>query len=186
MINKNNSWLAKDLDEEALYRHPQLKKVLRSLHRERRQKIVASFALLAFGLGFAYACFGGNLMLSAFGLICAVLGIRFVFLLLASRTTEAGRLMRLLQHQPKQIVWVYSVVTERLPFGFQVGRYGTLYFKLADGDDIAVSLPVRDLKGVSEFLNRLLPHASFGYTRDREQWYMASPLMLLQDEEEGN
>jgi hypothetical protein len=126
--------------------------------------------------------FQGYIILTVFGLLCTVLGLRFLSKLLRVKHTEEHRLFRLLIKQPKQIVWVYSVVTERLPFGFQITRYGTLYFKLADGDEISVSMPAQELKRVSKFLNPILPHASFGYTRDREQWYIASPLMLLQDE----
>jgi hypothetical protein len=56
--------------------------------------------------------------------------------------------------------------------------------KLRDGDDISVSLSTDDLKAISKYLNDLLPHATFGYTKDREQWFMASPLMLLREEGE--
>ncbi|MBV6653640.1 MAG: hypothetical protein KI786_07790, partial [Mameliella sp.] len=66
----------------------------------------------------------------------------------------------------------------------QLLRNGTLYLKLRDGDDVSVSLSADDLKVVSRYLNRLLPHATFGYTKDREQWFMASPLMLLREEED--
>ncbi|MCR9100062.1 MAG: hypothetical protein NXI25_08935 [bacterium] len=57
--------------------------------------------------------------------------------------------------------------------------------KLRDGDDISVSLSTDDLKAVSKYLNGLLPHATFGHTKGREQWFMASPLMLLREEGEG-
>jgi hypothetical protein len=44
-----------------------------------------------------------------------------------------------------------------------VGRKesGILYFKLSDGDAISVSMPAKDLKPVSRFLNQVLPHTSF-------------------------
>jgi hypothetical protein len=90
----------------------------------------------------------------------------------------------LLEHHPRQIVWVYSIVTERLPFGFNVARAGLMYFKLADGDEITVSLPAERLPWISRYLNDRLPHATFGYSRDREQWYLASPYLLLREEKE--
>ncbi len=153
------------------------------MRREWRLKLLASCALLALGLIFCSLAFEANILLAIFGLILSVLGIRFVYLLLFSGRTENVRLMHLLENQPRQIVWVYSVVTERLPFGLQFSSNSTLYFKLMDRDEITVSLPARDLKPVARALNKFLPHASFGYTKDREQWYIASPAMLLQDEQ---
>ena len=170
------------MDHNNIDQHPAMQTLVKGLRREYFLKLWLFVGLSAFGMLFLYAFFAHSIILSIFGLICAVLGLRFLFRLLRQDATEDSRLLHLLRHQPKQIVWVYSVVTERLPFGFQVARYGTMYFKLIDGDDIAVSLPIPQLKVVSKFLNRLLPHATFGYTKDREQWYIASPNMLLRDE----
>ncbi len=119
-----------------------------------------------------------------FGLACALLGIRFIFHLLQEKGTSGPRLFYLLEHRPRHIVWVYAVVTERLPFGLQFGSSCTMYFKLLDGDEVSVGLSVKEQRDVSATLNRLLPHATFGYTRDREQWYMADPAMLIRHETE--
>lgn len=170
------------MDQDKFMEAPEVKQLQRCLRREHKLKLAAAAGLLLMGLSFVSLFFQGYIILTVFGLICTVLGLRFMAKLLRVQHTEEHRLFRLLQHQPKQIVWVYSVVTEHLPFGFQINRHGTLYFKLADGDDISVSMPADALKRVSKFLNPVLPHASFGYTRDREQWYIASPLMLMQDE----
>jgi hypothetical protein len=165
--------------------HPAMQCILSGLRREHRLKVGCALALLLLGLVFIYAFFTKSIILSVFGLICAVLGLRFCFHLISNWNVANSRLMILLHFHPKEIVWVYSVVTEQLPFGFQLLRNGTLYFKLRDGDDISVSLSTDDLKAVSKYLNDLLPHATFGYTKDREQWFMASPLMLLREEGEG-
>jgi hypothetical protein len=58
-----------------------------------------------------------------------------------------------------------------------------LYFKLSNGDEITVSLRPQKLKVISKFLNRLLPHASFGYSHDRAQWYHVHPDMLRKETE---
>ncbi len=170
------------MDQDDFINAPEVQRLRQCLRREHRLKIIAAAGLLFVGLSFVSLFFQGYIILTVFGLVCTVLGLRFMAKLLRVQHTEEHRLFRLLHHQPKQIVWVYSVVTEHLPFGFQINRRGTLYFKLVDGDDISVSMPAEELRRVSKFLNPILPHASFGYTRDREQWYIASPLMLLQDE----
>jgi hypothetical protein len=172
------------MSRESLFRHPSMSLLRRAIRREQAQKLLASAALLAFGGTLCYAFFALNIPLTVIGLVCAVLGLRYTAYFLTHRRIEDSPLLRLLKHQPGQIVWVYSLVTEWLPFGLQMGRNATLYFKLLDGDEITLGIPQKDLKLVSHLLNRLLPHASFGYTRDREQWYLASPAMLLQDEPE--
>ncbi|MCO6479804.1 MAG: hypothetical protein J5I94_24415 [Phaeodactylibacter sp.] len=172
------------MSQKNLLQHSSIQLLRKAIRREWRLKLAASLLLLAFGLGFAYFSFGAHLILSAFGMICTLLGLRFVFHLIRENRAGSPRLMYLLEHNPRHIVWVYSVVTERLPFGLQLGSSCTMYFKLLDGDDISVGLSARNQQRVSLTLNHLLPHATFGYTRDREQWYMADPAMLLRHGEE--
>ena len=161
---------------------PSIQLLRRAIRREWRLKLVASLLLLALGLAFAYFYFGLNIIVTLFGLTCSVLGIRFVFSLVRENRAGSPRLLYLLERRPGHIVWVYAVVTKRLPFGLQFGSSCTMYFKLMDGDEVSVSLSAKSQREVSKTLNRLLPHATFGYTRDREQWYMADPAMLLRDE----
>jgi hypothetical protein len=66
-----------------------------------------------------------------------------------------------------------------MPFGLYLWERGTMFFMLQDGDEISVGLPARKLKMVSRFLNKLLPHASFGYTAERQQQFEADPKLLL-------
>lgn len=168
------------MSRERLYQHPSMSLLRRAIWRELRSKLLASAALLLFGCTLCTAFFSANIPLTVIGLVCAVLGLRHTAYFLANLRVERTPLMQLIKHQPGQIVWVYSVVTEWLPFGLQAGRNATLYIKLLDGDEITLALPQKHLKLVSHLLNRLLPHASFGYTKDREQWYLASPALLLQ------
>ncbi len=115
-----------------------------------------------------------------------------VFLLLAAGLTvyalriwnpENAPVMQLLLSRPLHIVWVYTVITEKLPYGFNVGKSGHIFFRLMDGNSHVVSLLPEHLKRVSEDLNIYLPHATFGYSKDKEQWYMASPHLLVRDSE---
>jgi len=156
----------------------------RAIRRELRLKLLASLCLLASGAGLCFFFFDRNVLLTIVGLAGIVLGLRFTYQFVTMWHEDDTPLMRLLKFEPQQIVWVYSVVTERLPFGFQFSKSGTLYFKLRDGDEHSVSMSAKDLKRVSEMLNRLLPHATFGYSRDREQWFMAAPELLLRDDDE--
>lgn len=158
----------------------------RAIRREQLLKLCFSLALGMAGFAMAYAFFQYSALLTILGLGCAVLGILYTRRALAQRRVDDSRLMRLLRYQPGQVAWVYSILTERLPFGLKVGSSCTLYFRLLDGGEISVGMPARDVRVVSRLLTRLLPHASFGYTKDREQWYLANPELLLRSGEEEN
>jgi len=72
-----------------------------------------------------------------------------------------------------------------MPFGFQFSKNGTIYFKLADGDELSVSLPARQLKTVSKALNKILPQATFGYSEANAQYYDIDPEMLRREKDSG-
>lgn len=161
-----------------------MQRLLRGFRQEHRLKAACALALQLLGLSFICSFFQDSVLLSIFGLLCTVLGLRFFFALLKEWPLPGRELILLLHFHPEEIVWVYSIVTERLPFGLQMFHNGTLFFKTIDGREFSLILPRQDLKPISDYLSSLLPHATFGYTKDREQWFMASPLMLLREEGE--
>ncbi len=158
-----------------------MKILRRGIRREMSLQLLASAGLLIAGVWLCYYFFKSSIVLTIVGLLCVIFGIKWVTYSARRLRPGNSRLIVLLRYHPRQIVWVYSVVTERAPFGFRFSRTGTMYFKLIDGDELTVSLPARHLKLVSKLLNRLLPHASFGYSRDREAKFQESPKMLLRD-----
>ena len=157
-------------------------KLRSALRREWRLKRLASLALLLAGLGLMYAFFARDNFLTVAGLVAAVLGLRYLYRYGRVYRVENEQLLRLLSDHPRQIVWVYSVVTERHPFGFRLMSGGVMYFKLADGDDVSVAMSPGDLRLVSRFLNRVLPHAVFGYTPERERMFRDDPGLLIRPE----
>lgn len=98
------------------------------------------------------------------------------------RHWDDDHLIRILRYQPRQVVWVYTVSMQIAPFGIHLFRRGTVFIKLSSGEEISVSVPARKTRLISRTLCRLLPHATFGYTREREEQFRKSPLSLLRDE----
>lgn len=133
----------------------------------------------------AAALVGGGLLIglnfpeqsvaSVCGLILLLGGLYFGYVLLPQTRADNSHLLHLLNTNPEKIVWVYGLRTQRHPFGLSFSQSGILYFKLADGDEISVGLPATKLKLVSAFLNRVLPHAVFGYTKERAENYQNNP-----------
>jgi len=152
----------------------------KSLIKEQWLKLGIGLFLTALGLlGLLWTW--GQVILVAVSLILLMIGIYVLSLAVKGWEVEEQELMQTLLHHPQQIVWVYSVVTQRIPFGFEISNSGVLFFKLIDGNEFSVELPHQDLTAISKSLNQVLPHATFGFTKDREQWYLASPELLRKE-----
>lgn len=153
---------------------------------ERNSRLIfAVFAIIIGGFFFLFPA--GH---EASNIWLKMLGCLF-FILAGGLTVIAGRIwnpeeseaLQTLLNQPERIVWVYTVITEKMPYGFMVGQSGHIFFKLIDGNSHVVAIPAEHLVRVSSELNDFLPHATFGYSRDKEQWYMVDPHLLIIESE---
>lgn len=148
----------------------------RSIRGEQRIKLTFAVLLMAGGTGFGYIFFEKRNILATLGLAGIIIGLRMLWEAIRQPKPEDERLWQLLRERSRQIVWIYSVNTQTMPFGFHLWDQGLMYFHLSDGEIITLSLPTRKLKMVSKFLNRLLPFALFGYSPERQQMFEADPL----------
>jgi hypothetical protein len=155
----------------------------KALLRECQLQILSLVSLLMGSAALIFFTFEKSIILPSLGLMGLIISIQLIYRTTRLLNVEDHRLIWLLKNQPHAVVWVYSVKTDRLPFGFQLFSSTTLYFKLSNGDEITVGLSPQKLKVISRFLNRLLPHASFGYSHDRAQWYHVHPDMLRKETE---
>lgn len=152
----------------------------RAIRRELFLQFTLYFCLMLFGLIIAGYFFNANALLSFVGLFFSFVGLFYCIRLFEYWPIDRHPLLRLLYEEQEQIVWVYTVVTRKMPYGFATSHHGLLHFKLINGEDLCVSLPARRLRLVSHYLNRLLPHATFGYSPNKEQLYRINPEMLVQ------
>lgn len=159
-----------------LEHHPALDILRDALKREARLQFVVS-ALLLFGSVLLILCFFEQIPI--LGVLCLALLIWSIKLLVSIRFhPDKTQIMRLIRYRPADIVWVYGIVTARMPYGFHFGNSGILYFKLTNGDELSVGMSAQHLKLVSKTLNRLLPRAVFGYTKKREEQFKKDPKAL--------
>ncbi|GJM31556.1 MAG: hypothetical protein DHS20C18_05570 [Saprospiraceae bacterium] len=159
----------------------------KALAQELRLQLILAWLLVFSGMMMVFYGLQWSVMLVVFGLVIVLLATRLVLQLVRYWNVDHHPIMQALFYQPQEIVWVYALITERVPFGIQFIRNGVLYLKLKNGDELSVSFPAKKLKLVSKALNRLLPHASFGFTVEREQTFITDPeqLMRRKDSEEG-
>lgn len=153
--------------------------------KEYRSLLILGVALILLGFVLAGLFFRRSVLLSVIGLGCLISGVKLVYDKLPPYRQGRLPVSHLLQHNPRQIVWVYSIVTQRMPFGFEINQSGIMYFKCLDKTTYSLALPSAELRSTAEQLNELLPHATFGYTEEREQWYLAHPGMLYKESQEG-
>jgi len=159
--------------------HPAMQLLYKAIQRERNTKLVLAMALMVAGTISPYLYFQENNFMTAAGLVALLIGLRLMFSVIRSSQTDGGQLWALICDKPGQIVWVYSITTQNMPFGFHLWDVGTMYFKMLDGNEISINLPVKKLRMVSKFLNRRLPHASFGYSSQLKDMFEADPSLLL-------
>ena len=160
--------------------------IRKALRRDIHLKLLASVAMLLFGELLCIYAFQLNGALVIVGIVLTVLGIKYTRDALLGRNVEETPLMVALEKEPKKIVWIYSVVTQRMPFGLEFSKDATIYFKLIDGDEITLGMAENSANYVLKMLNLKLPHATFGYSKDKEQWYMADPAMLYKEDGQSN
>ncbi|PPK88008.1 hypothetical protein CLV84_0971 [Neolewinella xylanilytica] len=154
---------------ERLIRHPGLDPLWRSIEREHRGKLLAAVVLVTGGL---LLCVFSRLYSAWWpfaGSLSATLGAVWLLRSLGRQPVAAWR--EDLRERPGRFVWVYGMVTERMPFGLNLMRSGVLYIYDDTGEGHSFSMPADQLLLVTKTLNRLLPRAEFGYTQERELHY---------------
>jgi hypothetical protein len=153
-----------------LLTHPGLQPLWDSMDRDRRQQQFAAVALLL-----------GSLFLVVVGVTSRYLGwailggalctasLWWLFRILTEQPLAFWR--KQLREEPESIVWVYGIVTERMPFGFKTTATATLHLIEDDGDIHAFGMRPDELKLVTKTLNRVLHEADFGYSPEKEMKY---------------
>lgn len=157
--------------------------LLKAIRREVLFQIIATNLLLLFGGLLALLQYDKSVFLTIIGLGAVFLSIRLLWKNFPSFLLRNHALYKILYEHPTQVVWVYSEITQRMPFGLELFQTGTIYFHLMDGSHESVALPAKKLKLVSKFLNRLLPQATFGFSEERQQQYDIDPFMLMREKE---
>ena len=120
-------------------------------------------------------------VLTILAIISFVFGILLLKDLLNTWDLESHPIIYYLNNQPKEIVWVYEFQVLVMPFGIRFWSEKTLFFKLLNGETVQLRIPAKNSETIQKALENRLMHASFGFNKEREQWYMANPALLYRD-----
>ncbi|MGB3798171.1 MAG: hypothetical protein WA952_00070 [Lewinella sp.] len=154
---------------DRLIRHPGLDPLWRSIEREHRSQLLMAVFLVVAGLLLCALSLRYSAWWPFAGSLAATFGAFWLVRLLGRQPVAAWQ--EDLRESPDRFVWVYSMVTERMPFGLNLMRSGVLYIYDTEGEGHSFSIPAEQLLLVTKTLNRLLPAAEFGYTPERELHY---------------
>lgn len=150
-----------------ILRHPGLHPLWDSMERTRIQQQVTALIVMLGGLALSVAgVVGRNPWMPFAGGTLATLALYWLYTIVSDQPIAHWR--RELREHPENVVWVYGMVTERMPFGFRLGSMATLHLVDKDGTMHSFGIKPNELKLVTKTLNRVLPHAEFGYHPDRE------------------
>lgn len=172
------------MSRNPLLEHPAMKLLEQAVYREWRWQLTVAIILFVLGFGLSYVFFPSFPVLTFLSLLMTTASFLWAYYLYQFKQKKPFPLLHILKQNPKQIVWVYSVVIQRMPFGFEFSQSGLIYFKLIDGNDITLSLPAEKLKLVLKYLGRLLPHIAIGYSEERQKAYLKNPAQLLRNWED--
>jgi len=156
--------------DQRILTHPGLNPLWESMERDRRQQQFAAVALIIISLfSIVFGVTTRQLMWAMLGGIGCTAALWWLFRVLTEQPLAHWR--RQLREEPETVVWVYGLVTERMPFGFKTVATGTLHLVENDGDIHTFGMKPDELKLVTKTLNRVIPHAEFGYSPEREMKY---------------
>lgn len=158
------------ITDPRMLQHPGLQPLWDSMDRDRRQQQYAAVGLILLALFFiVVGVTSRRVGWALVGGLTAAAALWWFFRVMTEQPLAGWR--RRLRDQPESIVWVYGLVTERMPFGFKTAASGTLYLVDDTGETHTFGLLPEELKLVTKTLSRILPRAEFGYTKEKELQY---------------
>jgi hypothetical protein len=84
--------------------------------------------------------------------------------------------------EPELVVWVYHEVMQTMPFGITVLQRITVCLARTDRTTLVLRVDPDEFDLLWKELHELLPHATFGYSKEKAFMYKTEPRLLLKSE----
>ena len=153
-------------------------------HRNRQLRLGIVLLLVGILCGIAADTWLSDEKATAAKVACgAVAAVGLYAFIYAYRSLNPAKLLilRTLQNKPKDIVWSHQYILQNMPFGIEVFKVCDVYLYTRHGHRDCIRVKMEQLKEIQEALEKDLPHATFGYSVEREQLFRANPDMLYRD-----
>jgi len=159
----------------------------KALQRERQQKllllllILLAAAMLSWGATLQQEARIANIMLGS-ALVAFLSALLFLRSILRFWKPASSPILQILHQASKNIVWIYLIEVNIAPFGIRFRKEQTLCLRLLNGDMLQIRLSEKDVPLVMLGLEKQLPHANFGFSKEKEQLYNIHPSLLYRDD----
>ena len=162
-----------------LLRHPAYFEVVKALKREIWELI--SIGSIFFVSGFMLVMLAPKYHYSLLILGILLISPSIYLFLKAFQNWDVQKsdVLDCLQNHTKKIVWVYPFVTQVTPFGISLFDRCYIVIKTTDGEEFSFKVPIKKKKLLLNWAKRLIPHAQFGFSKERETLYGQSPESFL-------
>lgn len=107
-----------------------------------------------------------------------IFGTGFAGLSILRHDVSKHEIAHTIRRNPERVVWVYYYRLESMPYGIRVARMCTLYLQLQNGRKLGLQASEHRITAIMDALRDRLPHATFGYSKEKEQLYRANPDLL--------
>lgn len=157
-----------------------------ALLRDRNLKIFIGLLLFIFSIG-VIIVISKSLpaktvySLSFFLVLIGFAGLYFLVQGLLRYDTQSNFLLQLINYNPQLVVWVYFRKIESAPFGIHILQFTTLFIFLSNREFIALPMSENKINALLPKLKKRMPHALFGYSKQRQQLYAISPDLLTSE-----
>lgn len=160
--------------------------IKKALYRERQQKLLLLSILVFSATLLLYAALFQKenslyQLLTIASLIAYTSSLLLLRDLLKFWRPESSPLFQLLTQASKNIVWIYLFEVRLSPFGIDFKKELNFCFRLINRDMLQIRIPEKDAQKLMENLEISLLHASFGYSKEKEQLFGIHPELLLKD-----
>lgn len=156
--------------------------VKRFIEKERYPKLLiagllfVSYNLLCISLLYVSASL--RIVIIPLCCICMYVAVHFFITIVREWKVENHPLWKSITKEENEIVWVYAIKKDLMPFGVQYNSTAIINFKTVAKEHFQLYIDYKHLDDVMKALNRILPRATFGYSQEKEQWYIANPNMM--------
>ncbi len=155
----------------------------KALKQNRNGKLIVSVVLILAGLLFIFYMphFSNRsfYFVRIIGSLSTLSGTALLMLSLIHFDVRKNKLLLLLNKHPEDVVWIYYNKVQMIPFGVKIRDRCTLFFNLRNREKHLINISEDEVQRLVKYLNRKVPRATFGFSREKEQLYLANPDLLI-------
>lgn len=155
--------------------------LIHCLEKEKNLRLFSFSSVLGIGIFILFFFGSQHTALIIISMMLIITSIKFLRDTINAGKPKYDPLIQTLSFHPEKVVWFYTLKIDNMPFGIQLFSHGRLIFKLVDGSELSLSIPCKDIIPITSILRDMLPHATFGFSSENQQFFDIDPLLLQKD-----